>query len=153
MELQGVLQKIITLYIEQELLMASLYERFAKYYTEQEEFWASLVSEEYEHAAWIKHFQGGAAQDKIHFDEGNTRIAALNSVINYIKTLIDEFDKQPFDYKKAANISLDLEKSLIERNIFKHFESDSSEVIQFLGILCKQQEKHLEKIKQFTIAL
>jgi hypothetical protein len=153
MALQSSPLKIIDLYIEQELLMASLYERFAKCYTAQEKYWVSLVSEEHEHAAWIKHFLSGAAQGKVHFDERNSRIAAIDSVITYIKTLIDEFDNQPFENKKAANISLDLEKSLIERNIFKHFESDSSEVKKFLDVLCKEQETHLDKIKHFTASL
>jgi hypothetical protein len=113
--------KIIELYLEQELLMASLYERFAKFYTTHEQSWFSLVSEEHEHAAWIKHFQEEVDHGKIHFSEGKTRIAAIASMISYIKTRIEEFDKQPFELQKAANICLDIEKSLIERDVFKHF--------------------------------
>jgi hypothetical protein len=145
--------KIIDLYLAQELHMASLYERFAKYYTAHEDFWVSLVSEEHEHAAWIKHFMDGLDQGKINFAEGSTRIAAINSIVTYISTLIDEFDKLPFDLKKAANICLDLEKSLIERNVFRHFGSDSLEVKNVLDILSNEQEKHIEKIKQFTVSL
>ena len=133
--------------------MASLYERFAKFYPAHAEFWVSLVSEEHEHAAWIKHFQDGLDHGKLHFAEGNTRIAALDSIISYITALIDEFDRQPFDLKRAANICLDLEKSLIERKVFHHFGSDSTEVKRILDVLSEEQEKHLEKIRQFTVAV
>lgn len=142
--------QIIDRYIEQELLMASLYERFSEFYSDHREFWTSLVSEEHEHAAWIKHFHDGIAQDRIHFSEGKTRISAIQSLTSYIKDRITEFDRHPFNIKKAVSICLDLEKSLIERNVFKHFESDSPEVKKILAVLTEVQEKHVEKIINFS---
>lgn len=149
MEQQNLSLNIIDHYLEQELLMASLYERFSKYYTAHKEFWASLVSEEHEHAAWIKHLHDGVIQGKIHFSEGKTRISTIDSIIAYITSRVVEFDKEPFELKKAASICLDVEKSLIERNVFKHFESDSVDVKKILSVLVEVQEKHIDKIKQF----
>ena len=149
MEKKNLSLEIIDHYLEQELLMASLYERFSKYYTTHKEFWASLVSEEHEHAAWIKHLQDGVTQGKIYFSEGKIRITAIDSIITYVKTRINEFDQQPFDLKIAASICLDIEKSLIERNVFKRFESDSADVKTILDVLSEVQEKHIDKIKQF----
>ena len=140
---------IIDRYLEQELLMASLYGSYAKFYTEHKNFWASLVDEELEHASWIKHFQNSLPLDKISFLEGKTRISALDSSIVYLKGIINEFDKNPLGQLKAVSICLDLERSLIERNVFKHFESDSSEVKKILGVLRDAQEEHVKKIEQF----
>jgi hypothetical protein len=158
MESQKLSVDIVDRYIEVELLMASLYERFAQRYTSHGEFWQSMVSEEHEHAAWVQHFKKGLMSDSIRFSEGKTRISALDSGIAYIKRIIQGFDLSPPDRLKAVSISLDLERSLIERSVFKHFESDSSEVTKILRVLREAQEEHVKKVERFqstirTVAL
>ena len=149
METGNVAADIINRYLEMELLMASLYDRYAKFYTSHKEFWSSLISEEHEHAAWVKHFQEGISLDKIHFSEGKVRIAALESSIAYVKNIIGEFDRHHCDQTKAVGICLDLEKSLIERNVFRRFDSDSPEIRKMLDILNESQELHVRKIEHF----
>jgi len=144
---------IVDRYMEMELLMASLYERFAQRYTSHGEFWQSMVSEEHEHAAWVQHFNKRLSSDSIRFYEGKTRISALDSSIAYLKKIIQEFDLSPPDRLKAVSISLDLERSLIERKVFQHFESDSPEVIKILGILKEGQEEHIKKIERFQTTI
>lgn len=142
----------LDLYLELEIRMASLYERFQKRYPAHEEFWFSLVADEREHAGYIQQFNRLAAEQKMSFAEGKTRIAALNSILTYIQSTIDLFDRQPFVHQKALAICLDLEKSVIERDVFKGFDSDSPEMRQVLDILREAQEEHLKKIQSFSVS-
>jgi hypothetical protein len=153
MELQSHQKKIIELYLEQELLMAELYELFSKKYPFHHEFWESMVAEEREHASWIRHFFDSTLNGKIDFNEGKTRSNAISSSISYIREIITGFEKKPFTVVRAASISLDMERSLIERNVFKHFEGDSQEAVQLLDILSKAQDVHVKKTEQFAAGI
>jgi AAA+ ATPase superfamily predicted ATPase len=140
----------LELYLQLEILMGTLYERFADRYAAHQEFWLSLVADEREHAGYIQQFSRLSAEQKMSFAEGKARIAALNSLLTYIQGVIDLFDRQPFMHQKALAICLDLEKSVLERDVFKGFDSDSAEIKQVLGILREAQEVHLKKIQHFT---
>lgn len=144
-------KKIIELYIEQELLISSLYMRFSERYPVHKDFWIKMASEEREHAEWINHLLDGVVTDKVHFSEGNIRTYTINTIITYIKGLISEFDKKAFEIPKAVNIALDLERSLLEKNVFKCFDSDSVEVKRILEILNKGQDDHIRKITRFAV--
>jgi hypothetical protein len=141
----------LDLYLEMEILMASLYERFAKNHDAHADFWRSLVADEREHAGFIAHFQRLASEGKMSFAEGKTRVAALNSVIAYVKAVIDDFDRQPFIFRKAIGICLDLEKSVIERDVFKSFDSDSIELKQLLALLQESQIAHVKQIEVVSL--
>jgi len=144
--------KYIDLYLELEITMAMLYQRFEKRYADHKDFWISLIADEHEHAGYIN-FHDLNALNKVSFAEGKTRIAALQSILAYINSLIDEFDKQPFLFQKAISICLDLERSVIERDVFKRFDSDSTELRQLLDILRQAQEEHVHKIEKFNVMI
>jgi hypothetical protein len=153
MELQPHQKKIIELFLEQELLMAELYELFSKMYPFHHEFWASMVAEEREHASWVRHFLDSTLNGKINFYEGKTRSNAISSCISYIREIIAGFEKNPFTIVRAASISLDMERALMERNVFKHFEGDSQEAVQLLDILSEAQDAHVKKTEQFAAGI
>lgn len=144
-------RRILELYLEQELLIATLYARFSENYPAHKDFWDSMVSEEREHAAWIQHFLDGIEQNKVYFSEGKTRSYTINTSIAYIKRIIIEFDEKPFNSTKAACIAHDLERALLEKNVFKCFDGDSPEVIHILEILKGEQDHHIQKVDQFAL--
>lgn len=139
-------KRIIELFIEQELLLAELYKRFSVSFPEYSEFWLKMVSEEKEHANWLKNLLKGAAVQKVFFSEGKTRTYTVKTYIEYIKKTISDFDKKKPDIIKAMAISRDIETSLIEKNMFKCFDGDSPEVNKVLSILQKAQCLHCKKI-------
>lgn len=143
-------KRLIELYIEQELLVASLYMRFSERYAVHKDFWIKMASEEREHAEWIKHLLDSVEMDKVFFSEGKTRTYTVSTSIAYIKGLISEFDKKAFEIPKAASIALDLERSLLEKNVFKCFDSDSSEVKRILEVLNYGQDDHIRIIDKFA---
>lgn len=139
--------KIIELYRDQELLIAELYDRFARQFPRFADFWDSLASEEREHAGWIDHLLSKVSNATATFDEGKTRSYALSSSINHIKSQLASFDAAPFDLRRALSYTVDLEKSLIEKNVFERFSGDPPEMNKLLTILNETQQDHLRRIE------
>jgi len=140
---------ILDLYLEQEILMAQLYQRFESRYAAHKEFWLSLIAEEREHAGYIDHLRAQADRSRVSFDPGNIRVAGVQSVIAYLKRLIEEFDRHPFLFQKAIAICVDLERSILEQKVFSQFETDSPELGQLLEILRSGQTEHIKKVSDF----
>ena len=140
-------RKIIELYRDQELLIADLYRRFAARFPKHAPFWEELAGEELEHAGWVAHLLDRINKGVANFDEGKTRTYTLTTSINHIKGLIASCEQPPFDLKRALTYTLDLEKSLIEKNVFDRFAGDSPEVQKLLTILAETQQTHLRKIE------
>ena len=141
-------KKIIDLFIDQELFIAALYERFSGSFPEHRDFWLTMAGEERAHAGWIQQLLSGEISDKVYFAEGKSRINTAQTYIEYIRGIISNVDRNAVDMLKALAISKDLETSLMERNMFKHFESDSSEVKKVFGYLEEQQALHCERITE-----
>ena len=139
-------KKIIDLFIDQELFIASLYERFSAAFPEHRDFWLTMAGEERAHANWIQQLLSGEISDKVYFAEGKARIITAQTYIEYIKGIISDVDRKAVGMLKALAISKDLETSLMERNMFKHFESDSSEVKRVFTYLEEQQMLHCDRI-------
>jgi hypothetical protein len=143
----------LELYLKQELLMAELYQRFHNRYAAHKDFWESMIADEREHAGYLDQFRKLTAADAVTFSEGKLRLVALNSIVTYVQAVIDDFDHQPFPFRKALAVCLDLEKSVLEREVFNGFATDSAEFRQVLEILRGAQEAHLDKVKRFHAAL
>lgn len=135
-------KKIIELFIEQELILADIYERFSDLFPEYRDFWRKMAGEEKEHASWVQHLLHGVVSDKVFFAEGKTRSYTVTKYIEYLKSTIAAFEKNPPDIIRALSISRDIENALIERNMFSFFEGDSKEVQKVISILEAAQYEH-----------
>ncbi len=135
-------RKILDLYKEQELLMASIYQKLALIFPEHSDKYTELVGEEMQHAGWIEELQNACIAGNARFAEGKTRSYTIKSMINYLKKFYTRIQTEQLSEKKAATIVADFENALIERNVFKHFEGDSEQVQKTLNLLQATQELH-----------
>jgi hypothetical protein len=142
--------KLIQLYKDQELLMASLYEKLANSFPAYGPQFMALAGEEREHAGWIDHLKHCIDNGSATFIEGKARTYTISSMIKYIQGIIDSVDRNAIDLTKAVSLVLDTEKSFIERQVFERFTGDSSEVNRILKILEDTQKEHLERIALFV---
>lgn len=141
-------RRILDLHLELELMMADLYELFANKFKEYSELWLSLSNEEKQHAAWLIKLLEGINVDKVRFDEGKTRTYTLSSVLNYLRSVKEEFVAKPFNIVRAASLMRDFENSLLEKNIFKSFVGDSPQVKDVLAKLVDSQRTHTKKVNE-----
>ncbi|HEU0264182.1 MAG TPA: hypothetical protein VFR01_00485 [Geobacterales bacterium] len=143
-------ERIIDLYLQQELLMARLYTMYANFYEEEREFWLSMAQEELEHAGWVKLLKEQAIRGAVAFSEGKTRTYTLASMVEYLEKTISTFGCGDFSHTQALSVALDLEKSLIEKQVFQHFAGDGVETKKILALLNDGQDHHLRRLQEYA---
>ncbi|MBW2596691.1 MAG: hypothetical protein JRC93_12130 [Deltaproteobacteria bacterium] len=138
-------KKIIELMCKQELLLAKLYEIFADQFPEHKAFWQDLAKDELQHAEWIKKLYQAEEENLTAFSEGKFNPSAMNIYIENIEKTIRRAENKEITLKMAISYTLDFERSLIEKNVFSHFEIIDK---KFAGIMTKlesETRRHLKK--------
>ncbi|NWH05245.1 ferritin family protein [Desulfobacter latus] len=154
MELKADQEKIIKQLITQEEMLSKLYGHFSEQFPEYSKFWNQLSKEEHRHARLIQKLFDAANRGKIFFDEGKITTYTLNAFISRLEQILHKAMKNEYDIKTALGCAMDYENSLIEKNIFTHFDSSSDNVKRTLNILHSETITHRESIRkvQQTIA-
>lgn len=126
--------KTLMLACELEQSIAELYGCFAERCPELKDLWVTLIQEEREHAEAIRGLYRQTYEGKSRFDAGAIKGEAIQSVIDFVKETTAAARRGPFPAVRAASIACDLEKSLVEKDIFAHFRVTPAyaEVLQTL---------------------
>lgn len=140
-------KEIIELMIRQEALLAKLYMLFVEQFPKHREVWNELARDEKNHANWLKQIYDAGEKGIVLFDDGKVKTPALKSYIEYLEQLIALTEKKELTIDKAVAYTLDFEKSLIEKNVFIHFDSTSEKARKVLNRLKSETESHIEKIQ------
>jgi len=140
-------KQILELHLELESVMAELYKQFSTVFKEHHNFWQSLADEEKQHVTWLNKLIEGINANKVIFDEGKTRVATLNSALNYLKSTKKEFETKPFSIIKAVSFIRDFENSLLQKNVFINFDGDSIQVKEVIAKLAAAQQAHVKHIE------
>lgn len=74
-------EKIITLLLKQETLLASLYQTFAQKFPEHEEFWSQLAREEEKHAGWLEQLRAATKKKVVLFNEGRIKTYTMETFV------------------------------------------------------------------------
>jgi rubrerythrin len=138
---------ILDLLVEQELALAELYTAFGKRFADDGEFWKGISDDEKKHSTWVQRLKAQAAQGAVEFDAGRTREQAVRISIGYIKTMTDRAIEEDMLLFDALTLSHDIENSLIEKQVFRHFTSDSEEMKRVLTRLEEVTREHRDKLK------
>lgn len=114
--------KMLMLYHEIEKTIKSIYEVFRENIPEHKNLWETLVKEEQEHADAIRELYRLTYEGRATFDAQNLKLDAVQSILDYLKELYANVLRTRCSVKQAVSTALGLEKSLLERNLFKHFQ-------------------------------
>lgn len=140
-------KEIIKLMIRQETLLAKLYMLFAQQFPKHREVWNELAKDEKNHANWLKQLYDAGEKGIVLFDDGKVKTPALKNYIAYLEQLIAMAEKKELTIDKAVAYTMDFEKSLIEKNVFTHFDSTSEKARNILNRLNSETKGHIEKIQ------
>jgi len=138
-------KKIIELMCKQELLLAKLYEIFADQFPEHKAFWQDLAKDELQHAEWIKKLYQAEEKDLVAFSEGKFNPSAMNIYIENLEKTIRRAENKEINLKMAIASTLDFERSLIEKNVFSHFEIIDKKLSGIMTKLESETRRHLKK--------
>ncbi len=140
-------EKILQQLINQEALLSKLYSIFSKQFPQYNEFWEKLSKEEERHAKLIEKLLAATKTGKIFFDEGKIKTYTLTAFITRLEGIIEKAERGEFTYSSAFSYAVDYESSLIEKNVFSHFDSLSDKAKGTLKILQAETINHVERIR------
>lgn len=142
---------LFDLYVQCEKNMERLYLEFARLFPEEADFWNLMALEEMNHAGWIAKLAKAVAEGKVEFAEGKVKTYTLKTFIQYQEGLIKSAKQEKIDIKRAVNVALDMEKSLIEKEVFAHFAGDNAEKNNLLDRLGKATAKHAARLDEMRL--
>jgi len=103
--------------------LAEMYALFLEKFPEHKDLWTVLVQEELEHADAVQKLYRLTYKNHVSFSAGSIRLSAVESIIDYVRKTCEIGRRDGLDAQQALEISRDIEKSLIAKNIFDHFKA------------------------------
>lgn len=140
--------EIIQLLIDNEMALNSLYLMYARLFPAEENFWKKIAGEEADHAGFIAALNADIQTGKAYLNESRFDPGMLRMVTDYVSTEMKSAESSQPALIQALSVSLDLEKSMLERKYFEVFKEDSNAVQQLLNKLRAATEQHVAYIKQ-----
>ncbi|MFZ5774477.1 MAG: hypothetical protein ACOY3Z_03215 [Thermodesulfobacteriota bacterium] len=135
-------EKIISLMIRQETLLATLYQSFARQFPEYEAFWNKLSLEERKHAGWLEQLRDATAKKVVLFSEGRIKTYTLETLVKGVEEKLRRAEAGGFDLRQAMACTVDLERALLEKNIFSHFVGMTTKAENVMKFLAQETQAH-----------
>jgi hypothetical protein len=80
------------------------------------------------------------------FDEGQIKPEGVQTLLDYLKPIYENAQQGQYTLKQALTISYDLEKTIIDNNIFDYFKG-TGELISTINFLVFGTKRHAEILK------
>lgn len=132
---------------ELEQSLAEMYALFLEKFPEHKTLWTVLVKEELEHADAVQKLYGLTYKKDAAFSEGSTRLSAIEAIIEYVKKNCEIARRDGLASEQALELSRDIEKSLIAKNIFNHFKV-RLEYTNLLNYLRSSSDHHAQLVQE-----
>lgn len=132
---------------ELEQSLAEMYALFLEKFPEHKNLWSVLVKEELEHAEAVQKLYQLTYKNDAAFSEASTRLSAVESIIDYVKKTCEIGRQDALTAEQALELSRDIEKSMIAKNIFKHFKV-RLEHSSLLNYLRTSSENHAQLVEE-----
>jgi len=136
--------KIIDLMLKQEAMLAKLYQAFAKKFPEHEALWNKLAREEEKHAGWVEQLHVASQKKVVLFTEGRIKSQALETFVQGLEEKIERAEADGYNVRQALVCTIDLERTLIEKEVFSHFVGITEKASNVMKFLAKETKEHLE---------
>ena len=139
--------KILMTMHELEQSLAEMYALFLEKFPEHKTLWTFLVKEELEHADAVQKPYGLTYKKDASFSGGSIRLSAVESIIEYVKRNCEICRRDGMDAGQALELSRDIEKSMIAKDIFDHFKV-RLEYTNLLNHLRAGSERHAQLVQE-----
>lgn len=141
-------QEILHKLIRQEQLLSELYGIFAEQFPQYSDFWKGLSDEEKRHTMLIQKLADAVGKGQVLFEEGRITITSLNTLILRLEAVLQKAQNGGYSLAAALICAIDYETSLIEKNIFSHFDSQNKKVNAALKTLQAETQDHVASIRK-----
>lgn len=148
MDIQTQAKAIEALAFNEELIK-KLYEEYALKFPEHNGFWLELAKEEQIHANVIRAWLSKAESGALVFEESRFRDGSIMDYANLVNGYLEELRDNDISIRRAANVAVGLEESLIEKKFFEEWGGDDPDFRLSLNFLNEACQKHLVKTREF----
>jgi hypothetical protein len=143
------LNKTMDSMAEYEMLLSDLYHKCAEAWPKDREFWLDIAGQEDHHAENIRKMQEIINQKLSHFEADRPlNPIAINTAIAYIKDIIKRLTAGQYSYERILNITLDIEKSVLETHYSEIVKTDDVEYQTLMKSILEETHAHKSKIQQ-----
>jgi len=139
--------KILLKMHELEQSLAEMYALFMEKFPAHTALWTVLVKEELEHAEGVQKLYRLTYKKDASFSEGPIRFSAVESIVDNVKNTCEIARRDGMSAEHALELSRDIEKSLIAKNIFDHFKV-RLEYTTMLKKLREDSEHHAQLVQE-----
>jgi rubrerythrin len=140
--------QIIKAFIKNEEVLSDLYAKYAERFPNDLAFWMEISKDETVHASWVYDLYEKYKNGSVIFKPERFNIVAINTMIKYIVEQADKLSTENISSIQALSISMDIENSMIERNLFESYDTDDIEISKVLNRLRISTEIHYAEVKE-----
>jgi hypothetical protein len=143
--------QVIKYLISHEKALDGIYSAFAEKFATDQAFWLDIAQEEKQHARMLEDLESKLGNG-VDLHKHIFKVDAVALSLEYINGLHQRLAAGDIDRIQAGALSLDLEKSLIEKGYFTIFDSDSFQIQRVFEALTKATEHHIDRVEAFLKA-
>lgn len=137
---------VVRMLAEHELLIAALYEAYARRIEGCSGFWSCLAEEEVRHAGWLRSL-GERAEAGGSLVTDDFRSQAIETSAAYLQEETVRADNGPVSQLAALSTALDVEEAMLEKRFFDVSPADSAGERDVLERLRRETEAHRGSIR------
>jgi hypothetical protein len=138
--------KLLMLLYEVEKVLGDIYVVFSEQFPSHNDLWEVLIREEHGHAEAVRELYKLCYEGKSVVSEAAFNPQAVQSIIDYSKDILQNAKKKKYPIDKALSITYDLERSLVEKDVFKHFKV-APEYKDRLMVLHTETQRHIAMLE------
>ncbi|MDD4869725.1 MAG: ferritin family protein [Kiritimatiellae bacterium] len=137
---------ILDVLIQNEEAVGSLYKACALKFPDFAEFWQRLVMEEKAHADILRELAKQLKTQQVFLNERKFNVTGVRTTINHVNKQRQLVEAGSVTLLQVTAIALDIERSIIDREYFEVFETDSLSMKKEFEALKEHTSEHAERI-------
>lgn len=137
---------LLSLLIQHEEAIGSLYKAFALRFPDLAEFWQGLVVEEKAHAEVLAELSIHLKTQKVFLNKRKFNVTGVQTAINYVNKQSQSTGSGTLNILQAMSTALDIERAIIDREFFEVFESDLPSIKREFEDLREHTAEHINRI-------
>ena len=131
-----------------EETLSKIYRLFAERFPADRKLWSLMAQEETTHAEWVRDLSGHLEDGSVSMDQNRVAEEGVQVFLAYAEDRFKEAQAERLPFRHALDMALDLESSLLERNLYQFFKTDSEDMKQALKDMQRQIHEHTERIRK-----
>jgi hypothetical protein len=129
-----------------ELAVSGLYQAFAAVLPEWKTFWTTIANEELGHAAWLRELKSKLTEEGGGLNREHFNVDGLRTSMEFLQRTRGDVLNKGITPLRALSMAQDLEGSLIEKEYFSVYKTDSVAVQEIFTKLREQSVGHRQRI-------